>query len=64
VVLASDGAVAAAGASREVQGDRLVVNLKGKLRPGAYVALVALSLDDTQISAEVATAQFRVEVTP
>ena len=64
VVLGSDGAVVAAGASREMQGDRLVVNLKGKLKPGAYVALVALSLDDNQVSAEVATAQFRVEVAP
>jgi hypothetical protein len=64
VVLGSDGSVAAAGASREAQGNRLVVDLKGTLKPGAYVAQVALSLDDNQVSAEVATAQFRVEVAP
>jgi hypothetical protein len=64
VVLGGDGVVAAAGASRERSGNRLVVDLKGALKPGAYTALVALSLDDNEVAAEVATTQFRVEVTP
>ena len=65
VVIGADGAVAAAGATAEAQGGKLVVNLKGRLRPGAtYTALVALSLGDNQVNPEVATAQFRVEAAP
>ncbi len=64
VILSQDGTVAAAGVSREMQASRLVVDLKGRLKPGAYTALVALALGDTLVNAEVATAQFRVEATP
>jgi hypothetical protein len=64
VVLGADGAVAAAGSSREAAGNKLVVDLKGKLKPGAYTALVALALGDNQVQPEVATAQFRVEAAP
>ena len=64
VILAADGAVAAAGVSRETQGSRLVVDLKGRLKPGGYTALVALALGDNLVGPEVATAQFRVDGAP
>ena len=43
---------------------RLVVDLKGRLKPGAYTALVALALGDNLVNPEVATAQFRVDAGP
>ncbi|HEY7202796.1 MAG TPA: hypothetical protein VIA61_00785 [Methylomirabilota bacterium] len=64
VILGADGAVADAGVSREVQGSRLIVDLKGRLKPGAYTALVALALGDNLVGPEVATAQFRVDGAP
>jgi hypothetical protein len=64
VVIAADGTVAAAGVSDEVQGGKVVVNLKGQLRPGAYTALVALVLGDNQVNPEVATAQLKVDAAP
>ena len=64
VIVAADGRVAAAGASREVVAHRLVVDLKGRLKPGAYTALVALVLGENLVSPEIATAQFRVEGSP
>jgi hypothetical protein len=47
-----------------VQAHRVVVDLKGRLKPGAYTALVALVLGDNYVSPEVATAQVRVEGSP
>ncbi len=64
VIVGADGRVAAAGVSRDVQAHRVVVDLKGRLKPGAYTALVALVLGDNYVSPEVATAQFRVEGSP
>jgi hypothetical protein len=64
VILGQDGAVIAAGVSREMQASRLVVDLKGRLKPGAYTALVALALGDNLVNPEVATAQLRIEATP
>lgn len=64
VILGADGAVAAAGVARDVQANRLVVDLKGRLKPGAYTALVALALGDNLVGPEVATAQFRVDAAP
>ena len=64
VILGADGTVAAAGVSREVQASRLIVDLKGRLKPGAYTALVALALGDNLVGPEVATAQFRVDAAP
>jgi hypothetical protein len=63
-VVAADGSVAAAGTSREVQGHRLIVDLKGRLKPGVYTALVALALGENRVDPEVATAQFRVDAGP
>jgi len=42
----------------------VLVNLKGQLKPGAYTALVALSLGDNQVDPEVATAQLKVDAAP
>lgn len=64
VIVSADGRVAAAGMSREVVAHRLVVDLKGRLKPGAYTALLALVLGDNLVSPEVATVQFRVEGSP
>ena len=48
----------------EVRGGKLLVNLKGQLKPGGYTALVSLHLGDNQVNPEVATAQFRVDAAP
>jgi len=64
VIVGADGGVADAGLSREREGARLVVNLKGRLKPGAYTALVALALRDNWVNPEVAMAPFRVEAVP
>jgi hypothetical protein len=64
VILGADGTVAAAGVSRDIQAHRLIVDLKGRLKPGAYTALVALTLGDNLVGPEVATAQFRVDAAP
>jgi len=54
----------AAGVSREVQASRLIIDLKGRLKPGRYTALVALALGDNLVGPEIATAQFRVDGAP
>jgi hypothetical protein len=64
VILAADGSVAAAGTARDVQGHRVIVDLKGRLRPGLYTALVALGLGENWVNPEVATSQFRVDAAP
>jgi hypothetical protein len=64
VIVGADGAVADAGLSRDRDGARLVVNLKGRLRPGVYTALVALGLRDNWVNPEVAVTQFRVDPAP
>ena len=42
----------------------MILDLKGRLKPGAYTALLALALGDNFMNPEVATAQFRVEAGP
>jgi hypothetical protein len=64
LIVGADGAVADAGQSRELDGARLVVNLKGRLKPGSYTALVALALGDNWVNPEIAMTQFRVEAAP
>src|SRR5207237_395844 len=44
-VLGPNDEVAAAGTSRDVQNGRLVVDLAGRLKPGAYRVLLALALN-------------------
>jgi hypothetical protein len=64
VVVGADGAVAATGLSREAQGNRLIVDLKGQLRPGSYTVLLALVLGDNLVNPEIATTNYRVEAGP
>jgi len=64
LVLSADGTVAAAGLSREAQGDRLIVDLKGRLTRGNYTVLLALQLGDNQVNPEVATTNYRVDAGP
>jgi hypothetical protein len=64
VVVGADGSVAAAGASREMEGGQLVVNLKGRLKPGAYTAMIALRLGENDVDPEISVTQFRVEPAP
>jgi hypothetical protein len=64
VVVGADGVVVAAGTSRERQGDRLVVPLKGRLKPGGYTVLLALDLEGNEVDPEIAAAQYRVEGAP
>src|SRR5262249_2069988 len=60
VVIGADGTVAAAGVGGEAQGDKLVVGLGGRVKPGAYTAMVALSLGDALENAEVTAVPLRV----
>lgn len=64
VVVGGYGRVAAAGLSREVEGNRLIVDLTGRLRPGSYTVLLALVLGDNEVNPEIATANYRVEAGP
>ena len=64
VVVGGDGRVAAAGLSREAHGNRLIVDLAGRLRPGSYTVLLALVLGDNEVNPEIATANYRVEAGP
>jgi hypothetical protein len=52
--------VAAAGASRDVQNGRLVVDLAGRLKPGAYRVLLALALNGNLVNPEVKLVPYRV----
>jgi len=45
----------------ETSGNRLVVNLKDRLKPGAYTVLVALALGDNDVNPEISTMAYRVE---
>jgi hypothetical protein len=59
VVVGGNDEVAAAGASRDVQNGRLVVDLAGRLRPGAYRVMLALALNGNLINPEVRVIPFR-----
>jgi hypothetical protein len=51
--------VVAAGASRDVQGGRLVVDLAGRVKPGAYRVVLALALNGNLVNPEVKVVSFR-----
>jgi len=60
-VLGPGDDVIAAGASRDVQGGRLVVDLAGRVaRPGAYRVVLALALNGNLVNPEVKVVPFRV----
>jgi hypothetical protein len=50
----------AAGSSAELDGDRVVVDLKGKLAPGAYRVTMMLSLAGNVVNPEVKIIPYRV----
>jgi len=52
--------VAAVGSSADLEGGRVVIDLKGKLAPGAYRVLVMLALNDNVVNPEVKTIPYRV----
>jgi len=51
--------VAAAGASRDVQGGRLVVDLTGRVKPGNYRVVLALALNGNLVNPEVKVVSYR-----
>jgi hypothetical protein len=53
--------VAATGASREVKGERLVVDLAGRLKPGAYRIVLALALNGNLVNPEVKVLSYRAD---
>ena len=64
VALGPDGEVARAGASREVQGGRIVVPLKGLAKPGPYTVLLALYVSDNTVNPQITTISYRPESGP
>jgi hypothetical protein len=60
VVLSAGEQVVSAGTSEDLEGDRLVVDLRGTLLPGAYRILLALALNGNLVSPEVKTVPYRV----
>ena len=52
--------VVAAGASRDVQAGRLVVDLAGRVKPGAYRVVLALALNGNLVNPEVKVLSYRV----
>ena len=60
VAVAPNDEVAAVGTSPELDGHTLVVDLKGRLKPGAYRVAVALTLNGNLVNPEVRVVQYRV----
>jgi len=59
-VIGAGDEVAATGWAHDVEGGRLIVDLKGKLPPGAYRVLLALALNGNSTNAEVKVISYRV----
>jgi hypothetical protein len=59
-VLSGGDQVVSAGTARELQGDRLVVDLRGRLPLGAYRVLLALALNGNLVDPEVQVVPYRV----
>jgi hypothetical protein len=60
IVVGPGDEVVAAGASRDVQGGRLVVDLAGRVKPGAYRVVLALALNGNLVNPEVKVLSYRV----
>jgi hypothetical protein len=52
--------VVATGRAQELEGGRLIVDLKGKLPPGAYRVLLAVALNGNSTNPEVKVISYRV----
>jgi len=59
-VVGAGGEVVAAGTSEVVDGGRLIVDLGGRLAPGAYRVLLALALNGNLVNPEVKVIPYRV----
>jgi hypothetical protein len=59
-VVGAGDEVVAAGSSQAVDGGRLIVDLTGRLGPGAYRVFVALALNGNRVNPEVKVIPFRV----
>ena len=60
VVIGGTDEIVAAGASEELDGAKLVVDLKGRLKAGVYRVAVALALDDNVVNPEIKVTSYRV----
>ncbi|MBI3634862.1 MAG: hypothetical protein HY216_01420, partial [Candidatus Rokubacteria bacterium] len=60
VVVGNGAEVVSAGVSEQLDGGRLVVDLTGRLKPGAYRLALALALDDNLVNPEVKVIGYRV----
>jgi hypothetical protein len=54
-----DGEVAAVGTSQELDGDTLVLDLRGRLKPGSYRVMVVLALNGNLVNPEVRVVPYR-----
>ena len=59
-VVGAGDEVVAAGSSQAVDGGRLIVDLTGRLVPGAYRVFVALALNGNLVNPEVKVIPYRV----
>jgi hypothetical protein len=60
VVLGSGDEIVAAGVSEQLDGARLIVDMKGRLKPGAYRLALALAMDENFVSPQVKVIPYRV----
>lgn len=60
VILSAGDQVVSAGTSQHLEADRLVVDLRGVLPPGAYRVVLALALNGNLVSPDVKTVSYRV----
>jgi len=59
-VVGAGDEVVATGRAQDVEGGRLIVDLKGKLPPGAYRILLSPVLNGNSTNAEVKVISYRV----
>jgi hypothetical protein len=60
VILSAGDQVVSAGTSQLLEADRLIVDLRGVLPPGAYRVVLALALNGNLVSPDVKTVSYRV----
>jgi len=60
LMVSSGDEVVAAGAAREVQGGRLIVDPGGRVKPGTYRVMLALALNGNLVNPEVKVVSYRV----
>ena len=60
VVLGNADEIVTAGVSEQLEGGRLIVDLKGRLKPGAYRVALALALDENLVHPQVKVIPYRV----